>query len=252
MEVARVELARERAEPGVDEHEPARRLDQQRREASLELALGVEVGPDERALQRVVVAPEDEPRRDRAPAVDEDVAARAPFGIERSRSSAHGTGDPRPRRAARGPPPRAPRVAPLLRQELEVEVVRGARSVSRGSFIEPRALRNSPVPPVTASVESRLSKNAPSTMIGAAAGDAGQPPALPRAAVRTDPDAVALVVPDLLRVRRVEDRVVPRQKSRPGSPQTGLCRSPSRDRAARPREMLSAGSPRSGDPRTRW
>ena len=77
VQMSRVQIAPEGADARVDEHHPAGRLDQQRREATVEFALGVQVRPHERPLHVVVVAPEHEPRGDGPAAVHQHVAARS-------------------------------------------------------------------------------------------------------------------------------------------------------------------------------
>ena len=62
MEVTRVEVAGEAAQPGIDEHQALGGLDQQGREPSVQLAVCIEVRAHERSLELVVVIPEHEPR----------------------------------------------------------------------------------------------------------------------------------------------------------------------------------------------
>ena len=65
------------AEARVDEHELVAALHEQGGQPSRELALGVEVRGNVRALDVVLVALEDEPGRDLLPPVDEDPAPEA-------------------------------------------------------------------------------------------------------------------------------------------------------------------------------
>ena len=74
VDVADIQLGREPAVAGVDQDEPVGGLDEERRDAARQLPLRVEVRAHELALDGVVVPLEDEPRRDRPPSVDQDVA----------------------------------------------------------------------------------------------------------------------------------------------------------------------------------
>lgn len=74
---ARVEVGRERADPGVDEDGPAGSLDEQCREAPGELPVGVQARGHLRTVDGLVVVAEHEPWRHGAPAVDQHPAADA-------------------------------------------------------------------------------------------------------------------------------------------------------------------------------